>query len=84
VSPETTLHGLAARFAGTGAEGYLRQLAAHRYGTTALLPDRAQRAGLRRALAGGGGPLARIRGLWAVPPAPPSLDGLRRRRPQSR
>jgi transglutaminase-like putative cysteine protease len=82
VSPQTTLHGLATRFAGTGAEGYLRQLAAHRYGATGLLPDRAQRAGLRRALAAEGGPIARIRSLWALPPAPPSLG--RRRRPRDR
>jgi transglutaminase-like putative cysteine protease len=80
VGPDTTLHGLATRFAGTGAEGYLRQLATTRYGTTPREPDRSARAGLRRALAVGAGPLGRIRSLWALPPAPPSLRRLRGRR----
>jgi transglutaminase-like putative cysteine protease len=73
VAPGTTLHGLATRFAGTGAEGYLRQLADSRYGAAGPPPDRSQRAGLRRALAADGGPIARLRSLWALPPAPPSL-----------
>jgi transglutaminase-like putative cysteine protease len=82
IAPETTLHSLAARFAGTGGEGYLRALATSRYGTSGPPPDRAQRAGLRRALAGDGGPIARIRSLWALPPTPPSLR--RRGRPPER
>ncbi len=84
VAPETTLHALAARFAGTGAEGYLRQLAASRYATASpdtAPPDRSQRAGLRRALAADGGPIARLRSLWALPP---SLPGSRMRRPRNR
>jgi transglutaminase-like putative cysteine protease len=80
IAPQTTLHGLATRFAGTGAEGYLHQLAASRYGTVAAPPDRSQRRGLRRALARDGGPLARLRSLWAVPPSAPSLRTLRGRR----
>jgi transglutaminase-like putative cysteine protease len=80
ITPETTLHGLATRFAGTGAEGYLRQLADSRYGTSGPPPDRTQRAGLRKALARDGGPIGRIRSLWALPPAPPSLRRLRERR----
>ena len=80
VGPDTTLHGLATRFAGTGAEGYLRQLATTRYGATPREPDRSARAGLRRALAVGAGPLGRIRSLWALPPSPPSLRRLRERR----
>jgi transglutaminase-like putative cysteine protease len=80
VGPETTLHGLAARFAGTGGEGYLRQLASTRYGAAARPPDATQRAGLRRALALGGGPLGRLRSLWALPPSAPSLRSLRGRR----
>jgi transglutaminase-like putative cysteine protease len=83
VAPGTTLHGLAHRFAGTGAEGYLRQLADSRYGTAAAPPDRGQRAGLRRALAADRGPLGLLRSLWALPPSPPDLRSLRgRRRPE--
>jgi hypothetical protein len=80
VTPETTLHTLAARFAGTGGEGYLRQLADSRYGTAGPPPDRTQRARLRRALGAQGGPLGRIRSLWALPPSAPSLRRLRGRR----
>jgi transglutaminase-like putative cysteine protease len=80
IAPETTLHGLATRFAGTGAEGYLRQLAASRYGSVAAPPDRSGRRRLRRALARDGGPLARLRSLWALPPSAPSLRTMRERR----
>jgi transglutaminase-like putative cysteine protease len=80
VTPETTLHTLAARFAGTGGEGYLRQLADSRYGTAGPPPDRTQRARLRRALGAHGGPLGRLRSIWALPPAAPSLRRLRGRR----
>ena len=80
VSPGTTLHGLAHRFAGTGGEGYLRQLADSRYGTAAPPPDRGQRAGLRRALAADRGPLGLLRSLWALPPSLPDLRTLRGRR----
>jgi len=79
VTPDMTLHSLASRFAGTAGEGYLRQLAASRYGTAVPPPDRAQRAGLRRALAADGGIAGKLRSLWALPPAPPSLRRPRRR-----
>jgi hypothetical protein len=71
VAPDTTLHGLAGRFAGTAAEGYLRQLSDSRFGARATPPTRAQRAGLRRALGAGLGPMGRARAWWAVPPRPP-------------
>jgi hypothetical protein len=64
----TTLDALAGRFAGTPAEGYVRALAAARYGGARRGPTRAQRAGLRRALAARGGPLGRVRAWWALPP----------------
>jgi transglutaminase-like putative cysteine protease len=80
VAPGTTLHGLAHRFAGTGGEGYLRQLADSRYGTSPGVPDRAQRARLRRALAADRGVLGKLLGLWALPPTPPDLRSLRARR----
>jgi transglutaminase-like putative cysteine protease len=84
VAPGTTLHGLAHRFAGTGGEGYLRQLADSRYGTSPRTPDRAQRARLRRALAADRGLLGRLVSLWALPPTPPDLRSLRDRRRTSR
>jgi hypothetical protein len=75
-----TLHGLAARFRGTGGEGYLRSLAASRYGTPAVPPDPALRAGLRRALARDGGFVGRLRSFWALPPTLTSVRRLRGRR----
>jgi protein-glutamine gamma-glutamyltransferase len=75
LAPDTTLHTLTARFAGTPAEGYLRQLADSRYGPRGRPPSRSQRAGLRRALASGLGPIGRVRAWWALPPS------LRQRRP---
>jgi transglutaminase-like putative cysteine protease len=83
VTPETTLHGLASRFAGTGGEKYLRQLADSRYGTAGPPPDRSQRAGLRRALGEQAGSLGWLRGIWALPPTLPSLRRLRGRRPDA-
>ena len=66
--PGLTLDGLAQRFAGTPAEGYLRALAAKRFGYGTGAPTRAQRAGLRRELARGRGTRGRLRAWWALPP----------------
>jgi transglutaminase-like putative cysteine protease len=67
-SPQTTLETLAARFAGTPAEGYVRVLTAGRYGYGDGRPTPAQRAALRRELAGGSGVRGRLRAWWALPP----------------
>jgi len=68
--PHTTLDALAQGFAGTPAEGYVRELAAVRYGYgyATGAPTRAQRAGLRRELARGLGARGRLRAWWALPP----------------
>jgi len=65
---DVTLEALARRFAGTPAEGYVRGLAAVRYGYGTGAPTRAQRAGLRRELARGLGAGGRVRAWWALPP----------------
>ena len=65
---DVTLEALARRFAGTPAEGYLRGLAAVRYGYGTGAPTRAQRSGLRRELARGLGAGGRLRAWWALPP----------------
>ena len=75
-SPQTTLETLAARFRETPAEGYMRTLAAARYGYGTDRPTPAQRAGLRRALGAGRGARRRLRAWWALPPRP-SGRGLR-------
>jgi protein-glutamine gamma-glutamyltransferase len=66
--PQLTLEVLAQRFAGTLAEGYVRVLAAARYGYGVERPSRAQRAGLRRELAAGLGLRGRLRAWRALPP----------------
>jgi len=68
--PDVTLAALARGFAGTPAEGYVRELAAVRYGYGYAMraPTRAQRAGLRRELARGLGAGGRVRAWWALPP----------------
>jgi len=67
-----TLQQLEQRLDGTPeAVAYLRALRSGRYGpahAVAQLPTAAQRRALRRALAAGGGPRARLRALWALPP----------------
>ena len=73
VGPDTTLHGLATRFAGTGRGGLPAPARHDALRRDAARADRSARAGLRRALAVGAGPLGRIRSLWALPPSPPSL-----------
>jgi transglutaminase-like putative cysteine protease len=50
------------------AVGYLRALSAARYGPTPAPPTRAQRRGLRRALAAGLGVRGVVRAWWALPP----------------
>ncbi len=69
-SPQTTLEALARRWHGTPAEGYVRVLAAARYGYGDGRPTPAQRAALRRELAAGGGVRGRVRAWWALPPRP--------------
>jgi len=66
--PPLTLERLAARLAGTAAEGYVRAIAAARYGYGAPPPSPGQRAALRRALADGRGARGRLRAWWALPP----------------
>jgi protein-glutamine gamma-glutamyltransferase len=68
--PQLTLEALAARLAGTAAEGYVRALAAGRYGYEAAPPSPAARAALRRELAAGRGVGGRLRSWWALPPRP--------------
>jgi transglutaminase-like putative cysteine protease len=71
--PHLTLELLAARLGGTAAEGYVRTLAAARYGYESARPSRDQRAGLRRELAAGLGLRGRARAWWALPPRAPSI-----------
>ncbi|MEJ7782687.1 MAG: transglutaminaseTgpA domain-containing protein [Solirubrobacteraceae bacterium] len=66
-TPGTTLAALR-RSLPDGAGGYVDAVVAQRFGYAHAGPTPAQRAGLRRALAGGAGPLARLRGWWALPP----------------
>jgi transglutaminase-like putative cysteine protease len=80
---QTTLETLAARWRGTAAEGYVRALAAARYGYgEAARPTRSERAALRRELAAGGGLRGRLRSWWALPPRP--ARGARGARPAAR
>jgi transglutaminase-like putative cysteine protease len=74
--PQLTLASLAHRLDGTPAEGYVRTLAAARYGYAAARPSRDQRAALRRELAAGLGLRGRLRAWWALPPR---LIGVRSR-----
>ncbi len=67
-SPHTTLDALARTWRGTPAEGYVRALAAARYGYGDARPTPAQRAALRRQLAAGAGLRGRARAWWALPP----------------
>jgi hypothetical protein len=66
-APETTLATLR-RSLPDEAHGYVDAVTAHRFGYGGEGPTRAQRAALRRVLAGGAGPLARLRGWWVLPP----------------
>jgi transglutaminase-like putative cysteine protease len=66
-APATTLAALRRSLPGE-AHGYLDALAAQRFGYAGEGPTSAQRAALRRVLTGGAGPLARVRGWWALPP----------------
>ncbi|WP_259310809.1 transglutaminase family protein [Capillimicrobium parvum] len=69
IAPGTTLLALEQRFRGSpGARAYVRALGDRRYAARADGPTREQRRALRRALAAGMGPLARLRALWALPP----------------
>jgi hypothetical protein len=65
----TTLRQLE-RVLGTSPDalGYLRALSAARYGPSPAPPTRAQRRGLRRALASGLGLRGLVRAWWALPP----------------
>jgi protein-glutamine gamma-glutamyltransferase len=65
----TTLHQLEQRLGRTPeAAAYLRSLRVGRYAPTASAPPRGGRRALRRELAGGHGPVGRLRALWALPP----------------
>lgn len=66
--PDVTLEAIARRFAGTPAEGYVRELVHARYGYGGGRTTRAQRAGLRRELARGVRFGGRLRAWWALPP----------------
>lgn len=68
VAPPTTLGALERTLAATPAAAYVQRLAARRYGHAAGGPTAADRRALRRALGGGRGPAARLRGWWALPP----------------
>ena len=74
VVPVTTLAALERRLgtnAGPEAAHYTRVLRQNRYGPNgAPLPTGRERRALRRALARVGGPLGRLRALFALPPAP--------------
>jgi transglutaminase-like putative cysteine protease len=70
-TPQMTLDALAARWRDTAAEGYVRAVAAARFGYDDGVPTRAQRAGLRRELAAGPGLRRRLRAWWALPPRIP-------------
>jgi transglutaminase-like putative cysteine protease len=64
-----TLRSLEQRFARSpNAAGYVRAVRELRYGGRPVTPTGAQRRGLRGELARGGGPLARLRAWWALPP----------------
>ncbi len=65
----TTLQQLEQRLGRTPqAAAYLRALRTGRYAPTASPPPPGSRRALRRELASGRGPLARLRALWALPP----------------
>jgi transglutaminase-like putative cysteine protease len=69
LAPATTLAALESRFASVPpAAGYVRALRAQRYAPSGGAPTPAQRRGLRRALARGGGPRQWLRALRALPP----------------
>jgi LPXTG-motif cell wall-anchored protein len=69
VEPGTTLLALERRFAHSpAAREYLRALGARRYAGHGDGPTPEQRRALRRALAAGMGPFARLRAFWALPP----------------
>jgi transglutaminase-like putative cysteine protease len=68
---QMTLEALAGRWRDTAAEGYVRAVAAARYGYHDAVPTPAQRAGLRRELAAGRGLRRRLRAWWALPPRTP-------------
>ena len=69
--PGLTLAALEQRFAASPhAAGYVRALRAERYAPGGGGPTAAQRRGLRRALARGGGALGGLRALRALPPRP--------------
>ena len=69
--PQMTLQALAVRLDGTPAQGYVRALAAARYGYGSGAPTAAQRAALRRELGAGLGLRGRLRAWWALPPVRP-------------
>ncbi|MDX6682165.1 MAG: protein-glutamine gamma-glutamyltransferase, partial [Solirubrobacteraceae bacterium] len=77
---QMTLEALAARWRDTAAEGYVRAVAAARYGYGDVVPTAAQRAGLRRELAAGRGLRRRLRAWWALPPRMPRAAPRARRR----
>ena len=65
----TTLWGLEQGFARTpAAAGYVRSVRELRYGGRPGTPSSAQRRGLRKELARGGGLVQRLRAWWALPP----------------
>jgi hypothetical protein len=65
----TTLQQLEQRLGRTPqAAAYLRALRAGRYAPSGPPPTPGGRRALRRELATGGGPAARLRALWALPP----------------
>jgi protein-glutamine gamma-glutamyltransferase len=68
----TTLAQLERRLGNYSPEvrAYLHALTAGRYAAAASPPARGGRRALRRALAQGLGPVARVRALWALPPRP--------------
>jgi Transglutaminase-like superfamily len=72
----TTLAAIERRIGEVSAGEYVRVLRLARFGGRNELPTPRQRRALRRHLAGRGGPLRRLRALWALPP--------RRRAPTAR
>ncbi len=69
-APAATLQALESALGGTpGSSAYLRAVTARRFGPGGPPPTAAQRRALRTELSAGLGPLWRIRGYWALPPA---------------
>jgi transglutaminase-like putative cysteine protease len=69
VGDGVTLAALEERLRGSReAQAYVRAIRMHRFAHGARTPTVSERRAVRRQLASGGGPLGRLRALWALPP----------------